>query len=766
VAYTPYGNIAATNVQTAISELDDEKEPVLTKGNLVENITGLEWSATRQVIGGTDTLKLTAGYAIPSATQVTNMVTASSTFGTDNSILRADGTARGAKSAGLATIDNSNNMIVGGSITNNGNYRINAAQTNNGFDWKANGSGSYDFGYNQGTGDFRVYLGESAPKFWVKQAGTVNINSFTGTGNRFVRTDGNGDLTATVKDSSLYWGAGYRYRLQQLTTTGTSGAATFSGNVLNIPNYTLSGLGYTIPSLQQVTAVGDTTNHSITAANYYIKDFDVYTGYGMMYSGLTGLIPSPVYSETGISGEVRIGRTSDAGAFKFQLNGKMHTMNQIYSHEDGSTDSSLVRLSQVKQLINDSVNATNWNAAYSWGNHASAGYITDGNSGWDNSYGFITDGNSGWDNSYGFITSYTETDPTIYSWAKAATKPAYTWSEITDKPTFATVATSGSYNDLSDKPTIPTNTNQLTNGAGFITDGNTGWDNSYGFITSETDGSVTNEGVLSVGAADGFSSYLQTSTSGGNAVTFNAGSGMTISETVSGNGGQITFTNNAPDQTVSITNGAGLSITGTYPSFTASIGTPSSISYSSANSASGSTHSHALSISGTPSAGDVINYSEVYGLAWTPPVTGTGTSTYVAFWSGNKSLSSDADYSYNSTSNTLTVGSGSGNGSVTSGNFILSSDRRLKERIERIPDLNWVDKIDFKTFRFKNDESKRQRYGVIAQEVEKINPELVFTDENGNKSVGYIDLLIAKVARQDEIINELIKRIEKLENEK
>lgn len=38
-----------------------------------------------------------------------------------------------------------------------------------------------------------------------------------------------------------------------------------------------------------------------------------------------------------------------------------------------------------------------------------------------------------------------------------------TWTSL------ATVATSGSYNDLSNKPTIPTNTNQLTNGAGFIT---------------------------------------------------------------------------------------------------------------------------------------------------------------------------------------------------------------------------------------------------------------------------------------------------------
>ena len=33
---------------------------------------------------------------------------------------------------------------------------------------------------------------------------------------------------------------------------------------------------------------------------------------------------------------------------------------------------------------------TNWNTAYNWGDHASAGYITDGNTNWDNSYGFVT----------------------------------------------------------------------------------------------------------------------------------------------------------------------------------------------------------------------------------------------------------------------------------------------------------------------------------------------------------------------------------------
>ena len=43
------------------------------------------------------------------------------------------------------------------------------------------------------------------------------------------------------------------------------------------------------------------------------------------------------------------------------------------------------------------------------------------------------------------------------------------WSQVSSKPSFATVATSGNYNDLSNRPTIPTNTNQLANGAGFIT---------------------------------------------------------------------------------------------------------------------------------------------------------------------------------------------------------------------------------------------------------------------------------------------------------
>jgi hypothetical protein len=48
------------------------------------------------------------------------------------------------------------------------------------------------------------------------------------------------------------------------------------------------------------------------------------------------------------------------------------------------------------------------------------------------------------------------------------------------------------------------------------------------------------------------------------------------------------------------------------------------------------------------------------------------------------------------------------------------------------------------------------RTGVIAQDLEKSHPEFVSQDEDGFKSVKYVDLLIAK-------ISELESRLAKLE---
>ena len=92
---------------------------------------------------------------------------------------------------------------------------------------------------------------------------------------------------------------------------------------------------------------------------------------------------------------------------------------------------------------------------------------------------------------------------------------------------------------------------------------------------------------------------------------------------------------------------------------------------------------------------------------------------------------------------------------ITASDFILNSDARLKENVKSFTEDDYV-KVDFKTYNLKDNKGLK-RVGVIANELEIRNPELVRTDENGVKSVAYFDLLIAKVA-------ELEARLAKLEN--
>ena len=79
-------------------------------------------------------------------------------------------------------------------------------------------------------------------------------------------------------------------------------------------------------------------------------------------------------------------------------------------------------------------------------------------------------------NGAGFITGINSSDVTTalgYTPYNSSNPAGYiTSSDLSQyvlSSSLATVATSGDYNDLNNKPTIPTNTNELTNGAGFIT---------------------------------------------------------------------------------------------------------------------------------------------------------------------------------------------------------------------------------------------------------------------------------------------------------
>ncbi len=126
-----------------------------------------------------------------------------------------------------------------------------------------------------------------------------------------------------------------------------------------------------------------------------------------------------------------------------------------------------------------------WNTAYGWGNHAGLYRSNSWVPSWDDVAGkpiFATVANSG---SYDDLSDLPNLNianwNTAYSWGNHAGLyrsiswvPA--WADVTGKPTFATVATSGNYNDLSNKPVLFSGsfanlTNKPTTIAGYgITD--------------------------------------------------------------------------------------------------------------------------------------------------------------------------------------------------------------------------------------------------------------------------------------------------------
>lgn len=121
-------------------------------------------------------------------------------------------------------------------------------------------------------------------------------------------------------------------------------------------------------------------------------------------------------------------------------------------------------------------------------------------------------------------------------------------------------------------------------------------------------------------------------------------------------------------------------------------------------------------------------------------------------------------------------------GNVTAKEFNPSSDIRLKTNINTMTGaLDNVLKLRGVTFNWKESSDNRLHYGFIAQEIEKVFPDLVGTDSNGFKTVNYsgvIPVLTEAIKTQQEEIEslkseneqlkstleQLLKRVEALEN--
>lgn len=128
--------------------------------------------------------------------------------------------------------------------------------------------------------------------------------------------------------------------------------------------------------------------------------------------------------------------------------------------------------------------------------------------------------------------------------------PAQTWASITGKPTFATVATSGSYNDLTNKPTIPSL-------SGYATQD---WVTSQGYLTSIPAATSSTYGGIQIGYTPSGKNYAVQLSNGKAYVnvpwtdtntTYTAGTNISISGTTI----NCTYSYSLPTATASVLGG-------------------------------------------------------------------------------------------------------------------------------------------------------------------------------------------------------------------
>ena len=107
----------------------------------------------------------------------------------------------------------------------------------------------------------------------------------------------------------------------------------------------------------------------------------------------------------------------------------------------------------------------------------------------------------------------------------------------------------------------------------------------------------------------------------------------------------------------------------------------------------------------------------------------------------------------------LTIDASEAGAATFNNNVTAFSDERLKDNIETLED--GLDKVEqLRGVTYTRDE--KENIGVIAQEVEKILPEIVLTadDEMGTKSVDYSRLTAVLI----EAVKDLSARVKELED--
>lgn len=139
----------------------------------------------------------------------------------------------------------------------------------------------------------------------------------------------------------------------------------------------------------------------------------------------------------------------------------------------------------------------------------------------------------------------------------------------------------------------------------------------------------------------------------------------------------------------------------------------------------------------------------------------SGTQTFTANQSTAATFTVTSNATSANTASTIVFRDVSGNftaGTITATDFNSTSDARLKTSIESLDGIGLLSNVNPVQFNWKD--SGKKSYGVIAQEIEQILPELIGEREDGMKSVHYIPLiamLIDAVKKLDARVAELEK---------
>ena len=151
-------------------------------------------------------------------------------------------------------------------------------------------------------------------------------------------------------------------------------------------------------------------------------------------------------------------------------------------------------------------------------------------------------------------------------------------------------------------------------------------------------------------------------------------------------------------------------------------------------------------------------------------ITATSLTTSAATTAGSLTVDSvvmdGTTIGHSSDSDLMTLASGS---LTVAGDVTISSDARLKSNIVALgPTLMSLLQIEAKSYTMKDDTEQKQKIGLLAQEVQKVFPELVSEDKNGMLAVNYqalVPVLINALKEQEDNYNQLVESIEILEKE-